>query len=617
MFAIWDRLDHTVAVSSTPITDIHDGIPAQHHGLRGLSLEAASVMHRAAFKGTRVTFEHLPVEERYDLVIAGAGLSGLAAAVFYRERFGPEAKILIVDPMADFGGHAARNEFDVDGTKLIGYGGSESLQSPVLNFGPATKQLLHILRVDISKFESNYFQRSVYPDLGLSRGTFFGAEDFGRDTLVTGDPTPWMSDDIPKERLNARPLEEYFGLFPISAAARAQLISLYTKPCTKLAALASGEEVSVYLSGKSYADFLRQDWGLGEEAYRYFAQRTADFFGMAPTHIPALDACHYGLPGLQGLQSAGEHEVGMPGPLDEPYVHHFPDGNASLARLMVRKLIPGAAPGSTMEDIVLAPFDYGRLDVPDHPMRIRLGSTVAWARNRDDGEVDVGIFENAAGRATRVLAKHTILACFNMSIPYLLDGLAHEQALALSSNVKAPLIYTNVALRNWHPWVRLGVHEIFGVNTFHSRVKLDYPVIMGGYRCALDPSEPILVHMVHVPLVPSASDPRAALRAARKTLFGLKIEDYERHIRSDLTRMLGPGGFDAERDIAAITVNRWSHGYSYGPNSLAEPENASQSKMERARSPLGRVAVAGSDAGWDPYAHCAFEQAQRAVSELP
>ncbi len=254
---------------------------------------------------------------------------------------------------------------------------------------------------------------------------------------------------------------------------------------------------------------------------------------------------------------------------------------------MVRALIPAVAPGSTMEDIVLAPFDYALLDTPASSVRLRIGCTVAWARDTADGEVDVGLVHNADGRRVRVRAKHSTLACFNMSIPYLLDGLSPEQSTALAGNVKAPLIYTNVALRQWRPWVALGVHEIFGVDTFHSRVKLDYPVALGGYRCAVDPSEPVLVHMVHVPLVPAASDPRAALRAARKTLFGLKIEDYERHIREDLTRMLGPGGFDAERDIAAITVNRWSHGYSYGPNTLMEPENVGQRSMERARAPLG------------------------------
>lgn len=595
------------------VTDIHDGIPATRNGLRGLSLNAASVMHRAAFKGSRATFEDVPVSEHYDLVIAGAGLSGLATAVFYRERFGADAKILIVDPMSDFGGHAARNELRVGEKVLLGYGGSESLQSPKQNFGPASHALLSLLGVDLRKFEDTYFQHTLYADLGLSRGTFFGKEHFGADTLVTGDPTAWMSDDVPRGRLNARSFEDYFGAFPMSETSRAALLALYTTKRITLAALPSNEARAGYLASKSYADFLKDDWGLGEEALRFFAQRTSDFFGMAPTHIPALEAGHYGLPGLAGIALPQDGHTGSP--LDEPYVHHFPDGNASLARLMVRSLIPRVAPGSTMEDIVLAPFDYARLDVPENTVRLRLGHTVAWARD-EDGGVSVGLFHNHDGVKTRIRAKHATLSCFNMSIPYLLDGVPAEQATALAHNVKAPLVYTNVALRNWHPWVKLGVHEIFGVDTFHVRVKLDYPVSMGGYACAKDPSEPILVHMVHVPTVPSASDPRAALRAARKTLFRLEIDAYERHVREDLTRMLGPGGFDADRDIAAITVNRWSHGYAYGANTLMEPEAVSIETMNRARRRVGRVTIAGSDAGWDPYAHAAFEQAHRAVTEI-
>lgn len=596
------------------LTDIHDGIPAARHGLRGLSLDAASVMHRAAFKGTRASFDEVPTTEHYDLVIAGAGLSGLATALFYRERFGVDAKILIVDPMADFGGHAARNTFDVDGRSLIGYGGSESLQSPIANFGPATKQLMAMLGVDIAKFQTDYFHHTLYADLGLSRGTFFSAEGFGKDTLVTGDPTAWMSDDVPRGHLNATSFEAFFGAFPMSAVSRDALRALYTTARVTLASMPSAEARAAYLATKSYADFLRDDWGLDAEALRYFTSRTADFFGMAPTHIPALEAGHYGLPGLSGI--ALPHVAHASSPLDEPYVHHFPDGNASLARMMVRRLIPSIAPGSSMEDIVLAPFDYARLDVPENAVRIRLGSTVAWAANAEDGSVDVGVLHNRDGAHTRIRARHATLSCFNMSIPYVLDGLPPEQATSLAANVKAPLIYTNVALRNWHAWVKLGVHEIFGVDTFHSRVKLDYPVTMGGYRCARTPDEPILVHMVHVPTAPSASDPRAALQAARKKLFALKIEDYERHIREDLTRMLGPGGFDAERDIAAITVNRWSHGYAYGPNTLMESAEVAERTMLRARAPVGRVTIAGSDSGWDPYAHSAFEEAHRAVTEL-
>ena len=205
-----------------------------------------------------------------------------------------------------------------------------------------------------------------------------------------------------------------------------------------------------------------------------------------------------------------------------------------------------------------------------------------------------------------------------MAIGYFLRDVPAQQAAALKQNVKAPLIYTTVALRNWRPWVKLGVHDIYGVDTFYCRAKIDYPVSIGGYTCPTDPNEPILVHLVHVPCVEDeALDPRAALRKARATLFNKDFASFESAVRSDLTRMLGPGGFDADRDIAAILVNRWSHGYAYSLNTLAESQQEGLQTRDLACQRVGNVTIAGADAAWDAYAHSAIDAAKRAVDELP
>lgn len=584
--------------------------------LDGHTLPAASVMHGMAFKKNKYDFKDLSVEETYDFVIAGAGISGLAAAFFYQKKFGADKKILLLDPLQHFGGHALRNEFDLEGSSLLGYGGSESFQSPKLNFSKEVKGLMKSLNVEISKFENEYFNHSVYPDLGLSRGTFFGAELFGQDTLVTGDPTAWVSDDVAPESLNAKSYAEFFGRFPMSESSRQQLIDLYTSDAITLARFATPRERAEFLKTISYEQFLREEWGLNQEAINYFAQKPADFFGLALNQVPASDACHYGFPGIQGVELPTNHDHAELGVLDEPYVYHFPDGNASLARLLVRSLIPSITTGKTMDDIVLKNFKMQELDLETNTVRIRLGHTVVSVENGSDGHVDIGIVNNADGSLHRIKARHCTLACFNMVIPYILNGIKEEQAEALLKNVKVPMVYTNVVIKNWQAWVKLGVHEIYGVNTFHSRVKLDYPVTMGGYSSSKDPSDPIVVHMVHVPTTPSESDPRAALRKARKTFFSLKFEDFETHIKQDLNRMLGPGGFNAETDIIAITVNRWSHGYSYSANTLIESEEESQRLMQLARKPLGNVTIANSDAAWDAYAHSAIDEAYRAVQEL-
>jgi spermidine dehydrogenase len=582
-------------------------------GLRGQHDGSFEVAHRMSFEGRRYGVDDLAVEEEYDCIVVGAGISGLVAAHFYRARFGREARILVLDNHDDFGGHARRNEFRVGGRLLIGYGGSESLQSPQVSFSAGVKALMHELGVEVERFRTLFDQR-LYPGLGLSRGSFFDRERFGTDRLVTGDPTAWVADDIAPDRRNGRALAAFIGDFPMSSESRRQLLELYTSGRVDLARLPDDAAREDYLSRISYTEFLRRDWGLPEEAIAYFDGRTRDFFGLPPHLLPALDCGLYAYPGFAGLRLPKDEEAAAE--LGEPYVYHFPDGNASIARLLVRSLVPAAIPGRTMDDIVLAVARYGELDRPDNPVRIRLASTVVRVVG-GERSVDVGVVAHADGRRHRLRARHVVLGCFNMLVPYVLDGLAAAQVAGLKRNVKLPLVYSTVLVRDWRPWQRLGVHEIYGVASFHSRVKLDYPVSLGGYHCPREPGEPMLLHLVHVPVVSGVDDPRVEARAARHVLLTRPFADYEEAIRRDLSRMLGPGGFDAGRDVLAITVNRWSHGYSWGTNTLVDDWDEHEATAALARRPLGRVTIANSDAGWSAYAHVAIDEARRAVAELP
>lgn len=343
-------------------------------GLRGSHDGAFEVAHRLALQGETFSIDPLPVEESYDLVVVGAGVSGLAAAHFYRRRFGRRTRILILDNHDDVGGHAKRNEFMVGGRLLLSYGGSESLQSPKAYFSDAVKGLMAELGVTVDRFET-FFDRKLYGSLGLQRATFFDAATFGADRLVTGDPTVWVSDDTVPGQRPERPIEDFIADFPMSIEARRQLLVLHTEPRRILPDLAEeGREAK--LKRMSYPDFLKVQWGVGDEALQYFRQRTHDYFGLPPTFVSAYDAWHAGYPGFQGL--GGEPDASV----TEPYIYHFPDGNASVVRLLVRRLVPRAIPGSTMEDIILAPLAYDRLDRPENSVRIRLSSTVVRAQNR-------------------------------------------------------------------------------------------------------------------------------------------------------------------------------------------------------------------------------------------
>jgi spermidine dehydrogenase len=273
-----------------------------------------------------------------------------------------------------------------------------------------------------------------------------------------------------------------------------------------------------------------------------------------------------------------------------------------------------------MDDVVLARFDYGRLDEAGSPVRLRLESTVV--RVEHDGPAGaakrVAVSYVRGGRAQRVFGKSCVLACYNMMIPYLCPELPAEQREALARLVKAPLVYTNVLLRNWQAWRRAGLAEAFCPGSHHQTAMLDYPVSTPGYAFSASPEEPILVHMERAPIAPDQGMSRAEqYRAGRQELLATSFEDMERAIRSQLAGMLGEAGFDPASDILAITVNRWGHGYAWGYAGHSDPDYAPDEYPHvRGRRPFGRIRIANSDAGASAFLPNAIDQAQRAIDEL-
>jgi len=557
--------------------------------------------------GRRYELDAAPISEHYDVVVIGAGLGGLASAHYVRQAR-PKARILILDNHDEFGGHARRNEFNVDGRFLLGYGGSESLDSPRRRWSQVARDCIASVGVNLDRLNQAY-HTNLYPDLGLSFGLFFNRELYGTDRLVSGDPVRSVPTDIPAARQNARAAAAFVADWPIDEGQRARVLALLTDRRDVLAGHDHAAKRRV-LNTTSYHDYLARYFGLDARSLAMFDGRTLDLFAFKSVAVPASYAWAVQLPGFAGLGLSPPPESQFE---DEPYINHFPDGNASLARLFVRDMIPGVAPGQGMEDIVTARFDYGRLDAEGQPVRLRLSATaVALGNTRTGAEVLYSQGEKLA----RVSAGHVVYAGYSAMLPYICKDLGAEQRAALAQQVKAPLCYVNVAVRNWQAWVRQGVHFVNTPNGFFCNMKLDYPVSLGGYRFPNHPDEPMILHLVHVPWVDgTVTDLRAQNRLDRHQLYARTFGEFEAHARDELTRVLGPGGFDADRDIAAITVNRWGHGYSYEPLPLFDPPSAERAVAISAL-PLGRIHFAGTDAVWEAYADRAIDSAHRAVSQI-
>jgi spermidine dehydrogenase len=555
------------------------------------------------------------------LIVVGGGISGLAAAHFYRKATSDKSRILILDNHDDFGGHAKRNEFRVNSKFRLGFGGTFSIESPA-PYSAVAKGLIEELGIDVSSY-AKYVDKNLYRSHGLRPKIFFDKETWGVDKLVVNHSPRGGGESEDATPESADLLKQFLADAPLADQAKRDLQRLYQEPKDYFPGMTSDEK-KAKLARISYASFLKDVAGVHPDIVKIYQALPHGLFGVGIDAVSAQDAWGFDLPGFTGLKldptpGKGMNRDAIPNEEAEKYFFHFPDGNASIARLLVRKLIPDAIPGSSMADIVLAAANYAKLDDSSSPIRIRLNSTAVRVKHIGEaaGAKEVEVSYIRGGKVYTTRAKNSILACWHVVIPYICDELPDKQKEALASAQKVPLLYTNVALRNWTSFQKVGTNSIYAPGMYHTFVNLDLPVSMGGYECAHKPEEPIIVHMMKAACHPGMPA-RQQHVFGRMELYTTTFETMERSIREQLARTLAPGGFDPARDIAAITVNRWPHGYAYEYNSLFDSFwlEGGETPCEVARKPYGRIAIANADAGAYAYTDEAINQAHRAVGEI-
>jgi spermidine dehydrogenase len=571
-----------------------EAYPPARLGLRG--------QHPSALEGfVRIDhgeFQSFPrididTQETYNLVIVGGGLSGLAAAYFWHKAL-PNQRVLVLDNHDDFGGHAKRNEFRYNGKTFLSYGGTMSIATPY-PYSYMAKALLVDLGIDVSR-NTEFINRDLVEKHKLGPAMFFDKEHFGEDRLVPGNGRlPW---------------DQFFAKAPLSEHARHDLTRLHGKNPDYMPGMTVEQKMAA-LARISYQDFLLRYAKMSPDALPFFLGQGGRNNKRVDT-TPALEAARRGSVGFDGLGLQEEERFRQ-----GSFTFHFPDGNASIARLLVSRLTPHAIPGThDMSSIIGAPVAYDRLDESGSPTRIRLNGTVTRVAVDDPSGKGARVAYLRNGRMHQVRAQSVVLACYNALIPKLLPELPESQKQALAYSVKVPMLYTNVLIRRWTPFHKLGVSSVSAPGMYHTNTSLDPGSHIGGYRGVSTPDEPIVVHMVRNPNKPGL--PRKEQnRIGQRELVTMTFHDFELAIRRQLARMLSGTDFDAAADIVGLAINRWPDGYSYTYDTLADPDLPPEKRPHViGRQRFGPVTIANSDAGAAAFTNQAFDEAHRAVQEL-
>ncbi len=570
--------------------------PPARTGLRGSHPGSNDVAHARAWAGRSDWGPTTKLSETYDLVVVGGGLSGLAAAYFYQQQHGADKKVLILDNHDDFGGHAKRNEHTIGGNTRIGYGGSQTITNPryadevVLN-------LLQDIGVDLKRFETAY-DMGFFKRNNLGSVTYFNEEVFGEDKVVRHpycNYPNYIEGLLPGKLSNEEAAEQA----PLSDKGKEQLLRVLNGGLHTLDVPQA--DLRSYIRSTTYFDYLKNTLGVDDAGVMRMARNSGLDWASTGTDLMSIVGAKRS--GAMGFAPVAVYDE------DNPYIYHFPDGNAGVARALVKKLIPNVAKGNNAEELVLAKFDYAELDKSSNDVRLRLNSTVVNVEHDGDPKNASDVFINYINdnKSYRVKARNVVMACYNMIIPHIVSGLPESQAAALKLQGKSPLQYTTVGLRNWRAMKELEIGVAMSPGNMHQVVLMDFPVSMGGYEYTKTPDDPCVIQMICCPYGQVGAPRLEQYREGRIRMLSLTFNDYEQEIRRHLSGMLSSELFDFDRDVASISVNRWGHGYSTGG-----PGDSTRV----GRQPFGRITVANSDSAPGADAKTAMMMAYRAVNEL-
>jgi spermidine dehydrogenase len=572
---------------------------ARSHGNMWATVSAAHDLRDGKF-GDAARKRATDTGERYDLIVVGGGISGLGAAAFFQKLKGGRTLVLDNHPMA--GGEAKRNEFDVDGVRLIGPQGSndfgtrlppgwvgeywKDLGLPYGNdafehqaWGPGVTPL------EISR-ENYYFQ--LWGDVFASHGFFFrepnGSLRLVKDAFGAGfNETPWS------ERL------------------RADFVRWRSSP-----RVYEGNDLPRWLDAMTYEELLVRHLGLDPAVARYADPILAGAAGgLGSDVISAQCAAQIGLPGTGNGRGGRVPSYKLSDTLG--FISSFPGGNEGIMRHVLKKLVPDAIDGQGFGGVLNGRMRLDALDRPANPTRVRLGSTVVRVTNVPNGSVEVVYTQD--GKLYRTTGDRVVMANGAWTSQYVVADVPEPHRDAFTDFVRAPMLVVNVALRRWRFMYDLGLTAASYRDLFGFSCNIRQSMVVGDYRPTLHPDKPTILTF-YVPFERPGTPIKTQAAAARTEMLGTSYRDYERKIREQLVRLFGRAGFDPRADVAGIILNRWGHAYVCPAPGFYSGRNGRPAAPDVLRQPIGRIAFANSELNGHQNWVDATGEGKRAVEQL-
>jgi spermidine dehydrogenase len=542
--------------------------------------------------------------ETYDCVIVGGGISGLAAGLFFQRSADPQMKCLVLENHPIFGGEAKQNEFLVDGKRLVAHQGSAIYQIQYPH-----SFLAHFYdSIGLEKPKLTYqrwsgpdrelpLSKTPYEATGLQHGQYgfwFGAR-FGQK------PGMWLTDPIGKNLEGA----------PIANGTRGEWLRwLKGEPVEKTKfehPKIEGDAISRYLDSITLEQHFMERFGLSRETVRTF--------------LSPVEGGGSGL-GPDALSAYSEYAFEMLHPLPEENGgsdQMFPGGNTTIARLMLKSLIPSAIDGQNdVNSVSRNPVNFSNLDRSENLARIRLSCTVIHVQH--DGEVNkansVIVAYSRDGKLYKLKARSLVMAGGCWTTKHIVKDLPETHRRAYAEFYRSPCMMANVAVRNWRFLYKMGMTGCRWFEGLGNYLEVCKLAITGTSEATISPDSPIVLSLKVLYSYPGESTEEQGHRG-RGEMLGTSFRDYERQIREQFNEMFARAGLDTQRDIAGIILNRWGHAYlSPQPGFFFGLDGRPAAREILREAPFGRISFANTDLAGAMDHRYSILEAQRATQQL-